>query len=404
MAVLRFKDHNGQPFEAPDELTIQDLFDKVKTINKDGCNKNVITNSAEHGLIPQGEFFDKDIAVEGNTNKYTVIHNGDFVYNPRKSTTAPYGPFNCYTRPEPGIVSPLYSCLTPKNKDYTPYLLYYFASPAWHSYIYHNGNQGGARHDRVGMTDDLLQGIPVTLPCQEEQAKITAFLSLYDRRIAVQTTKIEALETRRKGLLQQVFTQNIRFRADDGNEFPDWEQYTLGDILTEYKEKCENNGTYEHVSLTKEGVVPKTERYNREHLVTHDDKAYRVTHVDDICYNPANLKFGVICRNKYRDAIFSPIYVTFHVNEGFMPGFVERLVVRGDFIADALQYQEGSIYERMAVSPENLLSMTVEAPTVAEQQKIAKFFDLIDEQIQIEKDKQEAIKQVKKGLLQQMFV
>ena len=213
MPALRFKDKNGQAFEAPDELTIQDLFDKVKTTNKDGANKNVITNSAEHGLIPQREFFDKDIAVEGNTSKYTIIKDGDFVYNPRKSSTAPYGPFNCYTREEPGIVSPLYSCLTPKNKAYTPYLLYYFASPAWYSYIYHNGNQGGARHDRVGMTDDLLQGIPVLLPCQEEQDKITAFLSLYDKRIVAQASKVEALETRRKGLLQQIFSQEIRFKA-----------------------------------------------------------------------------------------------------------------------------------------------------------------------------------------------
>ena len=50
MPALRFKDKDGQAFEAPDELTIQDLFDKVKTTNKDGTNKNVITNSAEHGL------------------------------------------------------------------------------------------------------------------------------------------------------------------------------------------------------------------------------------------------------------------------------------------------------------------------------------------------------------------
>ena len=113
MPKLRFKNNVGADFEIPDDLTIADVFDKVKTTNKDGQNKNVITNSAEFGLIPQREFFDKDIAVEGNTEKYTIIEKGDFVYNPRKSTTAPYGPFNCYNREEPGIVSPLYSCLKP---------------------------------------------------------------------------------------------------------------------------------------------------------------------------------------------------------------------------------------------------------------------------------------------------
>ena len=63
-----------------------------------------------------------------------------------------------------------------------------------------------------------------------------------------------------------------------------------------------------------------------------------------------------------------------------------------------------SPYERMAVSPENLLSMSVDVPSVPEQKKISDFFDLIDKQIQVEKDKLETIKLVKKGLLQQMFV
>ena len=88
-----------------------------------------------------------------------------------------------------------------------------------------------------------------------------------------------------------------------------WEQCKLEEVLAEYSEQCEKDGTYPHVSLTKEGVVPKSERYNRDQLVTHDDKKYRVTNLDDICYNPANLKFGVICRNTYGTGIFSPIYV-----------------------------------------------------------------------------------------------
>ena len=85
--------------------------------------KNVITNSAEYGLIPQRDFFDKDIAVDGNTANYYVIEKGDFVYNPRKSNTAPYGPFNRYTLDEKGIISPLYTCLVLKADIYPPTLL-----------------------------------------------------------------------------------------------------------------------------------------------------------------------------------------------------------------------------------------------------------------------------------------
>lgn len=386
--------------------SLSEISDRVRRKNSENQTDIPLTIASIEGLVDQRTYFGKTVASK-DMSGYYLLQNGEFAYNKSYSKGFPVGSIKRLDKYARGALSTLYICFALKDDaDVTSdYLVQYFNSPAWYEVVNEVCAEGARNHGLLNVSpNDFFETVHYFAPSKEEQDKVSTFLELYDTKIENQLAKVEALETRRKGLLQQVFTQNIRFRTDDGNEFPDWEQYTLGDILTEYKEKCENNGTYEHVSLTKEGVVPKTERYNREHLVTHDDKAYRVTHVDDICYNPANLKFGVICRNKYRDAIFSPIYVTFHVNEGFMPGFVERLVVRGDFIADALQYQEGSIYERMAVSPENLLSMTVEAPTVAEQQKIAEFFDLIDEQIQIEKDKLEAIKQVKKGLLQQMFV
>ena len=134
------------------------IFKKVSRRNSNGEIKNVITNSAEYGLIPQRDFFDKDIAVDGNTSNYYVIEHGDFVYNPRKSNTAPYGPFNRYEREERGIISPLYTCLVLQADIEPSYLAWYFKSDAWYRYIYDNGSQG-VRHDRVSMTDDLLMRI-----------------------------------------------------------------------------------------------------------------------------------------------------------------------------------------------------------------------------------------------------
>lgn len=408
MAALRFKDHNGQPFETPDELTIRDLFDKVKTTNKDGANKNVITNSAEHGLIPQREFFDKDIAVDGNTSKYTVIHDGDFVYNPRKSSTAPYGPFNCYTRPEPGIVSPLYSCLTPKDRDYTPYLLYYFASPAWYSYIYHNGNQGGARHDRVGMTDDLLQGIPVLLPCQEEQNKITAFLSLCDKRVTIQAKKVEAFETRRKGLLQQIFSQKIRFRADDGSEFPDWEDTMLSDILTERKLKSTGNEEVYSVSVAK-GLVNQIEHLGRC-FAAEDTSKYKVVKPGDVVYTKSptgDFKWGIVKQSMInKDVIVSPLYGIF-IPKSYAFGFVLDAYFSSNVRAHnylITQIRKGA-KNTINITNDVFLEKEISLPTSEEEaRKIQAFVELLDKQIQLEKDKLEAIKQVKKGLLQQMFV
>ena len=109
-------------------VRLSDIFKKASRRNSNGEIKNVITNSAEHGLIPQRDFFDKDIAVDGNTGNYYVIEYGDFVYNPRKSNTAPYGPFNRYERQEKGIISPLYTCLVLKTDIEPAYLAWYFKS------------------------------------------------------------------------------------------------------------------------------------------------------------------------------------------------------------------------------------------------------------------------------------
>lgn len=145
---VRFKADDGSEFPAWESATVGELFTFVTEKNKDGHINNVITNSAERGLVPQREYFDKDIAVDGNTKGYTVIRKGDFVYNPRKSTSAPFGPFNIYERNEVGIVSPLYTCLTPYDDEMAPYLAWYFKTNRWHPYIVTHGAQSGARHDR----------------------------------------------------------------------------------------------------------------------------------------------------------------------------------------------------------------------------------------------------------------
>lgn len=203
---VRFKADDGSEFSEWEEKKIGDVFSKVKDKNKDGQNQNVITNSAEFGLINQRDFFDKDIAIDGKTENYTVIKTGDFVYNPRKSKQAPYGPFNCYQLEEDGIVSPLYTCLRPKGNTDDEYLHWYFQSGSWYRFIYENGAQNGARHDRVGMTDSLMQEIPVYLPqAVEEQQKIADCLSALDEVIEKQKTTLAAWEEMKKGLLQQMF-------------------------------------------------------------------------------------------------------------------------------------------------------------------------------------------------------
>src|SRR5699024_6039384 len=109
------------------------------------------------------------------------------------------------------------------------------------------------------------------------------------------------------------------------------------------------------------------------------------------------LKFGVITRNHIGSVIFSPIYITFEVNNAHSPLFIELLVTRNDFINRVRKYEEGTVYERMAVKPEDFLNYETKIPCLEEQEKIDK---VINKQSQ----KIDELKLRKQGLLQKMFV
>lgn len=121
-------------------------------------------------------------------------------------------------------------------------------------------------------------------------------------------------------------------------------------------------------------------------------------------YNPANLKFGAIARNKYGNAVFSPIYITYEVQKSVAePSFVEMSVTRNSFIQKALQYQQGTVYERMAVNTEDFASLDVLLPAKDEQNKVGKYFSLLDSLITQYERKLSQEKKLKEYLLQNMF-
>ena len=172
--------------------SLHDITKKINIKNKNKECKNVICNSAQLGLIRQIDFFDKEIAQDGSIENYTIIKKNDFVYNPRKSLNAPYGPVNIYNYEEAGIVSPLYLCFSVHDIDKI-FLHYYFKSQAWYRFIYLNGDSG-ARHDRVSIKDEVFFSQNLYLPNAIEQEKIGVFLTLIDQRIDTQSKIIEDLE------------------------------------------------------------------------------------------------------------------------------------------------------------------------------------------------------------------
>lgn len=282
------------------------------------------------------------------------------------------------------------------------FLSNYLISPVIRTY--YRRNACGTSGNMPKINQKVVSDTPIAIPSKKEQDKIGALLTEINNKIQKQEAIINDYEENKRGILQKIFDQELRFKDNNGEQFSDWEVMPLNSLLVERKQKAKKDGNYEHVSLTKEGVVPKSARYERDFLVKSEDKDYKITKINDICYNPANLKFGVICRNKYGEGIFSPIYITFEVSDKAIPEFMDILLTRWDFINYALRYQEGTVYERMAVSPENLLKIKVAIPELDEQIKISKFIETLDNKILAEKKLLEDWKELKKALLQQMFV
>ncbi|WP_331245716.1 restriction endonuclease subunit S [Staphylococcus capitis] len=251
---------------------------------------------------------------------------------------------------------------------------------------------------------NLVENMRLNLPTVQEQQKIGTFFNKLDQQIELEEQKLATLEEQKKGYMQKLFSQELRFKDKNGNEYPEWEVIKLKDILSERKEYASKIGNYPHATLSTSGISLKSDRYNRDFLVKDKNKKYKVTIMNDICYNPANLKFGVITRNHIGSVIFSPIYITFEVNNAHSPLFIELLVTRNDFINRVRKYEEGTVYERMAVKPEDFLNYETKIPCLEEQEKIGDFFSILDKVINKQRHKIDELKLRKQGLLQKMFV
>ena len=211
------------------------------------------------------------------------------------------------------------------------------------------------------LNKELVGGTTVLYPDIKEQELIGEYFSHLDHLITLHHRKCVVLRKKKVN---------------------DWEQRKLGEVLIERNVQHPQNAEFPLVSFTVEnGVTPKTDRYEREQLIRGDKKGkkYKETRRDDIVYNPANLKFGAIARNKYGNAVFSPIYVTYEVDKStIFPSFVEMFVTRDSFIQNALQYQQGTVYERMSVNTSDFEKLDIAIPSLAEQKEIGEYFSTLD--------------------------
>lgn len=402
MQRLRFKTDDGSQFPDWKEKKIGDLFYKVNERNNGQFGKDKWISVAKM------YYQDEDKVTSNNIDTRTyVMRIGDMAFEGHPNKEFKYGRFVVNDIGD-GIISELFPIYRHKGEYVLKYWKYAIQIDTIMQKIYRKAiTSSGASSNKLDNNDFENQSIPV--PCLEEQQKIAEFLSTVDTVIEKQKETVSAWGERKKGVMQKLFSQEVRFKADDGSEFPDWEEKKLGDVFEISSETNGNKYDKQQVmSVSDEyGVVNQIELQGRS-FAGNDISKYKIVKTGQIVYTRSPLAtkpYGIIKLVGDETGIVSPLYIVNTVCDNNSPLFWYYYFDTPERTNNYLKplVRMGAKHT-MNISNEEWLSGKILAPCHAEQRKIADCLSALDDVIEKQKATLAAWEEMKKGLLQQMFV
>ena len=416
--AIRFKEFT----DAWEQRKLSEIAGKVTEKNTGLQYVETLTNSAEFGIISQRDFFDHDISKLGSLDGYYIVRNEDFVYNPRISTSAPVGPINRNKLGRTGVMSPLYTVFRPHDID-TTYLEHFFKCGYWYSFMNFNGDSG-ARSDRFSIKDDVFFQMPIPVPHIEEQRKIGLFLTQLDHLITLHQRKYDKLQVLKKAMLEKMFPKNgssvpeIRFKG-----FTDaWEQRKLDEVF----DCTVPNNTLSRAELSyDEGTVLNVHygdvliKYGSVLDVQKDDIP-RIPHRCRDDFNGALLQDGDViiadtaedettgkaCEisNSQGSAIVSGLHtMVCRPRHRMALGYLGYYLNSNAYHHQLLPLMQG--IKVLSLSRSNIQKTSVSYPIEVKEQKfIANYFSQLDRLITLHQRELEKLQNIKKSMLEKMFV
>ena len=251
----------------------------------------------------------------------------------------------------------------------------------------------------------------IFIPCLEEQQKVADFLSTVDEVMAQSEAEVQNLEQQKKAVMQKIFSREVRFRQEDGTEFPEWRIKKLSAISSRVVRK--NKGNVSDIPLTIAslyGLVDQREYFNKT-IASQNMEGYYLLKNGEFAYNKSYSKgydFGVIKRlDKYECGALSTLYICFvlknSVDSDFMVHYFDSQKWNKEV---SIRCAEGARnHGLLNIATDDFFNIEMLLPeALEEQQKIADFLSAFDDAISCAKQELDKWKELKKGLLQQMFV
>src|SRR5699024_1343088 len=314
------------------------------------------------------------------------LYDGDAIGIGRKGTiNKPYllkGPF--------WTVDTLFYCVPKKYNTY--FILSLFKNINWKIY---DESTGVPSLSKVTINKILRK-----VPANEEQQKIGDFFSKLDRQIELEEQKLEKLKEQKKGYMQHIFSQNLRFKDGKGNDYPNWKNYKIENLL---KERNERSGEGQMLSVTINNGIIKFDELDRKDNSSKDKSNYKVVRKGDIAYNSMRMWQGASGKSDY-DGIVSPAYTVIYPTQNTSPTFIEYKFKTHRMIHEFKINSQSLTSDTWNLKYKQLKNISMDMPILEEQEKIGKFFKKIDQLINKQKEKIEILQENKQGFLQKMFV
>lgn len=387
--MIRFKKDDGSNYP---EIKIMKIKDICTVTNGKGNTQDKI----DDGIYP---FYVRSDTVE-RSNKYifdneAIITSGDGV-GVGKIFHYVNGKYNLHQR--------CYACFDFKDVN-CKYFYYYFST-----FFYRRVKRLSAKGSVDSVRLDFITEMDIKVPCLEEQQKIADFLSSVDDIITASEQEVAALEEQKKGAMQKIFSQEVRFKADDGSDYPEWEEKSVKELTLFHKQ-----GYYTKEEYVENGIKlarvsdlfnPKVdfESMPMIDISERDYEAFKVSVGDFLIARSGSIgRYGIVTEiPEDIKVVFGSFVIKFNFDENLLSTKYFGEFYSSDFALRQLKriIQAGA---NVNINAENIKTIKVPLPCIEEQQKIADFLSDFDTAIDLAKQELEQWKELKKGLLQQLF-
>lgn len=386
-----------------EDIKFENIFQEVSNKTGDLVKNPLFSLTVENGITPKSDRYKRDFLVKKNDN-FKIVEPNNIVYNPMNVTL---GAIDLSNYNYNLAVSGYYHVLKIINNFNVSFVANFLKTNRMITHYKKIATGTLIEKQRVHFSE--FKNIIKKFPSIKEQQKIGDFFSKLDRQIELEEQKLAKLEEQKKGYMQKIFSQELRFKDENGNDYPEWKKKKLDDVAN-YR-----RGSFPQPYGNKEWYDEK----NGEPFV-------QVVDVDKNMklHDKTKQKISDLAKPKSVKGFKGDIVVTLQGSIGRVAllhydAYIDRTLLLIDsfkiemnknyfkyvlyllFLKEKERAPGGTI---KTITKKVLSNFKIDIPNVGEQEKIGKFFEKYDECIQKQSNKIELLKKRKKSFLQKMFV